>query len=504
MAESPYNLPGEAAGLTEDSVIGIIQKQLSGYTGQVQFNGFMEGQGALVDKKNYQTGHHIQKGGVTALESDGLIYRSRFTGFSTLNTGTSVAIAGAPGLTGRAKFIEISSTVKLYILDATSVHVFHIACSPTSSSFTQTNSTVAGSNPDVAYLSSTLALLAYSSGSVKVRTISGLDSGLTINAEVNVATGTSPYVVRISDTEAVVFYTDSNSDVQAVQITISGTTPTVGTTTTIASHASDVYESRAVARVDTTNTYIFYYRDTTNSNAYLKAATYASGSFTLGSAVSGNVGAVYPADGVLISLSSKAVGFLRITTSGSVGVYGSVVTVSGTTLTVNASTNLGAVGASTYRVTANSTGGNQICLGYRTTANKQTLGLAEFDGATTLSVSTTTLADEALGESFVPAVVKLSPSRMLVARDNTTNLRVEFNVIDMSTNFGGIIGNAMAERPKGYQNYVAKSGDLNGFSRLTRGTEYYADTGGALTTFALGGTKRVGTGADDDTLTIQV
>lgn len=451
--------------------------------------------GRITSQDSMTTGHLIPAGSAVAVESDGLIYRTRPTAFSTANTRQTFSVDGGTSIAARSKMIELSSTVKLYWLvdssEANAVDIVGVLCSPTSSTVTLSATEFTSGDMDICKLTSTLAFLAYErAGSIHMRTLSVDASAVpTANAEVTIAVGTEPWVVRVSDTEAIVFYTDTNSDAIALQVTIAGTVPTAGTSNTVATHAADVYTTMAVERFTTsTDTYIFYYRDTTNSIAYVKAATYSGGTLTFGSAVDINESGVFPTKGVFGQVDSTTMAMFHERSS---FIRGRVITVSGTTLTVNAGSNVVALGAASYPITCGALGTYLFVLGYRRTAAIAELKLVEVDGTSITAVGTVGDVSQALGESFAPAAVYLSPSRIVVARDDENNLEGCVQTIDMTTNYSSRLGVAPSQIAKSAAGTIVFNGYVSGLSGLTAATEYFADMDGQLTTAALGGSSQL-------------
>lgn len=535
MSSSPYNLPDATPSLSSDDVVRIIQEQMSSFTGKANFltNGSM--QGSLSPQEAYECGQTVQKDGVAAQESDGKIYRTRATAFSTENTETAASNSGSRATFGRKpKLLNISSTVKIWLRAGSGNQGYRnrVVVSPTSSSISSQSGAVVTSNScnwvDGCTLTSTTALLVYSNSgasTIYAKVLSGLDSGVTLNAETSYSTDVSfntPIVVaKVSSTKAVVFFRDStNKNIYAMPVTISGTTVAFGSASVVVAGGAssldplcaETFEGSSPTRI------ALAYHDFTDAWSYVICVEYdGSSTFSSGSSVqlgSSNTIGQNTLHAYLAATSNNSRMAIVYTDNHSFnGVTSSsnfktaLISRAGNTLTLNDTTTLQSLsGWSTLppwptiqRISSSYTFIVSCFSGLNTYASY----LMVWDGEMALDQVGSALSTDLTSatEKHVPIFVYHSPGRVMMCGSSAANDFGYAKTVDLTTNYSAAIGIAQATRRPTHLNYVSIGGRVS-YSGLTSGTAYYADLDGGLTTFALGGTKLIGV-ADTTGLNIQ-
>lgn len=226
-----------------------------------------------------------------------------------------------------------------------------------------------GSPISVVKLSSTLALCVYGSGAdVKARTITiGANNSLTPNTEANVdsALNGEMALVAMTSTSAMIVYEFDASTTKARVLTVSGTTVTANAATTLTDGAATAADP-SLALIDSTN--ILYCYETTGVQAVVlsvSGTTITENSIVAIGTVTNNVNvkcSVY-------SSTRAVVTYVNVATAKP---QGTIITISGTTLTSNTEKDV-----STITVSTNENRSYNINM----SATKAVAGFVDFLGA---------------------------------------------------------------------------------------------------------------------------
>ena len=457
--------------------------------------------GSISCASQFTAGQAIYSGNNVSVDTaTGNIYRTRVTAFGSINTPTTESLttssqdpsAGAPST---MRFVDVSSTVKLLVLSETSgLVVLRIVVDPTTSAITSiTETTVTGSssgrtNVDVVKLSSTAVCLVYvAGGNVYARILSGLDSGVTANTEKNcVAAGTtSAAAAYVSSTELIIFYYVAATEVRAMQLTISGTTISTGSTSTVYANATDQNINCAI-QFGTSNAYLICMsQSTTNFRGIV--GTYSGGTMTMGSVVAIEA---YHAIGCAVASSDDTHVLVAYGRGTSDNARVRCMSRSGTTLTANTAYATSANAISTANLGFNALGKYTFALGYvGNTSTNFAMDLLELVGTTVSQLGTTLSTFSAHAGEDVPYPVYHSPTRLIVAECYGSTVDVE--TIDLTNNHSTWIGIANADIASAATGYVVTHGTSPTVSStLATGSIYYTDIDGAHSTVSTG--QRVG------------
>lgn len=485
---------------------GIVIGNISlGYLAFDPTNG-IRGTGRFITQDSFTTGHAIDQGDVVSGEG-GLLYRARVNNWSANGTPVNYAFnpITANNTTKRGRFIDVSSTVKLALVasgNATNdITATRVVCSPLSATITSatltvdvnTTANISGDMDGTLYTTNKVCV-AYTNaagGGIYAKVLSDLDTTVTLNTEATVAAVSNDRcaVVSVSSTEVLVIYTDVNDNIVSTSLAINASTNaiTVGVTQTLLSDAN-VLQVRWAEQFGTTSTYGINFYDSTNTTTYVMAFTYAA-------AVYSSIGTPVSVVAALTRMSMASMSDTAMIMAGSQRSHG--MTRSGTTLTVGSNT---AIGAGNFHYVTRMGKGNAV-VAWRQAAGDiryQAVDMDTTSRAITLLGSAGTV-DTTAGEDNTPMIVKLSPTRIVIWRDNTTNNEMAVATITLSTNFGTIIGFASAAAATATTLIVVQAGTSDDVTGLTTSTEYFADAGGGLTTTALGGSKHVGVTVDSTT-----
>lgn len=475
--------------------------------------------GKVISQQSFTTGIAIDAGSSAAIESDGLLYRTRATALSTKNTEQTLTTAVADPTSFANRLYSVSSGMRaLFYNNGSNFLLKQIAISPTSSTITSVtsntldNTTTAAVGSDAVMVNSTDAVVCWGSGSaVRARYVQSIDATVTLGTSISIgAFAARPSVVKVSATEVLVIYQNGN-DIKATSVSISGTTLTAGSTYTILANGNTNVPKFA-ERFGTSTAYCVYFTDTTNTKSYVMAFTFSGTTLTAGT----------PLEFQPAGFSAVSIGYLCNTTSSQMALFSnasngaggqryeiSTFNLSGTTLSLGVTSTIENFAGTTTTINFN------VSL---TKISNYTYALGYSDSTTTtvalllrLVSNTFTILGSELTHTGITATTAIpnifcyySPTRALMVGTSSASPNGFAKTVDYTTNYSGTIGVITSAAAISTSALTILNGENTSVTGLTVGTEYYADLDGALTTAALGGTKRIGVANDTTKIIVQV
>ena len=497
----------------------------------MQFDGTQfSASGSLIAQQSYTSGQIMDTGSVGAIESDGLLYRTRWTNVSS--RGTPVQLTNATDSEScLSKFLSISSTVKALFFNydgasstTSTFRVAKIVVSPTSSSITSDteyaiNTTGIAYSNDAVLMTDTTALAVWTNAvatkTLYCRMVTDLGGTPTMNTIASYTTNVDENqicVVQVSATEALIFFRDTSSDILAIPVTISGTTCTFGSPQTVITHASNNYYPIFVEKFVGSDNYCLAYSDITNSDGYLVNINYSSGVVTVGTPLNfvADIGTTGNPDLRLkcymaqVSATVMCVALRKTVASTTNEVQ--VISLSGSTLTTSSTlSGLTTTSDGTVRfdrmISITRLGTYTYACVFCSATATSNLWLLDLAGTTLTQIgSTYTLTSNTSNRPNL--VIYESPTKAVFYCGDSSTYNT--SILDFSTNYSGTLGVITAGVATSASVITVLSGENTSVSGLTTGTEYYADLDGALTTAVAGGTKKIGVATSATKLVVQV
>lgn len=479
-------------------------------------NGLRVSAGKLSLNQRLTYGADVSQGDLVAIESDGKLYSTRITGVTSSATASmstadvNAYTDGAAILVGHiAGFQNTTFTIlSAYTTTGTVRYRRHNGTSSVSGVTLDSTSTDGGflSSADqvsLAALTSNKAIGVFSS--TVATTVKGhvLDNVNGVSPTLGTiqtlsSSAQNPFVERYSDTQALCAYYDTaDSDLKVVELSISGSSLTVGSITTIKTGTYD--KVFGLKRLGTSNYFIAIYGNTSSHDRYAICFEYNGSTFSVGAEVT----IITSASEMLPELewltSTKAI-VVWSNTDSTNDIKALALTRSGTTLTVGTAASLSSVDSSVPRWSINVTRQGKdsftVFYPYTTSGSDTSMRLLHAKCVSTtpslIAVDTTSYTNFlGNGSTRFRGLVKINPEFFAIAYQNSSDdygvaARNHVNTVEQAIGICSATTSANNVGPAILQGY---SDDNSG---LTAGTIYYADMDGGLITKEQGGVKRVG------------
>lgn len=474
--------------------------------------------GVQTSQNTFTTGAAIDAGSVVAVESDGLIYRTRATGFSTTNTEQTLTTAIGVPPSYKNRLFDVSATMKalFYTPSSTVFALKQIATNAASSTISSVTSTTLNSsgNPDsgadAVMINDTDAVVCWldSGGTLRARYVSSITGTVSLGSTISVVTANNngrPCIVKVSATEVLILYNDTATDISAISVSISGTTLTAGSSHTVINDAN-TYVVRFAEQFGDTGTYAVCFNDTTNTKAYIMAFTFSGTTLTPGTPVhvvnyTGSAFAIIAKSFYLSSTTDSQMALCARFDdsgggSGGDSVYLYTYNLSGTTLALGVQTvveNIGVVLANSNQVTLTRIARYTYAVGYADSTTT-TVGKLYNLVSDTFSIIGSELAHTGIvADTAIPNIFcYYSPTRVLMVGTSAATAVGFAKTIDLLTNIKGTIGLATDAAAASASAIVILGGSNTDVSGLDIGEGYYASLDGELSAEAYGGLRRIG------------
>jgi len=269
----------------------------------------------------------------------------------------------------------------------------------------------------------------------QVRTINAGETDFSNGSEAtvyNTGNGTRWYDVCLIDTDKFLFLFQSDTGgvdvgIKAVVATVSGTTVTVGTPVTIEAVGS-LTAGLACSKVDTDKGIIFY-KDDAGNDIYMKVLSVSGTTITQNSAVllktTSNIQSI---SSVQLATNSVAVTY----SPGSTSLFGSIITISGTTPSAGAEQTI--IGASeTYYHKITFISATKLLLTYEEDGANATYASTIAISGATMTASSTLSLEASVGQMTWGTSVIGTKYALVMARDTDTNNKLYFLDISSTT-----------------------------------------------------------------------
>lgn len=449
--------------------------------------------GTLTSRQDFTAGFDITQGEVVAIEADGMVYPSRITDSGVIvDTDENL---DSVGRTGDSASVSISDTIAFSAFFNTSNMVgqrvtYNIDSDTITAVGAATTTISTGTaNPALAPISSTTCLLATEitgSTTVRLRFISGLDSGITLGTEINADTDAiTPALVKVDATHALLLYEENSSnDLKLRVVTITGTNVAVGAEQAFHTGTDTLY---GVTRYGTSEYYAALFDDGTD----LKVLTFQwdGVTLTLGSAVT--VTSSAHGVGQLASLTDSMLG-LGVLVGTDVKAY--AITRAGTVTTVNTGANV-ATGASSNSAATIGLGADSFVIFFCDTASTVSHSICVRILGTTPSAIGSEL--EVFTSLNTPpwngSVMKVASHLLLFASEDTDEDQV-YSLVRLGSNFESVIGIAAENIATSAVGGVVLAAYCDDVTGLAPATKYFVGIDGAIVTASQGGTIQLGIG----------
>jgi len=213
-------------------------------------------------------------------------------------------------------------------------------------------------------------------------------------------------------------------------------------------------------------------------------------------------------DGYLCNTTSLQMGLINNST-GVANYQLSTFNLSGTTLTLGVTTAIETINpalANSTQVTLTKIANYTYAIGYADSTTTTVGRLYRLVGDTFTVLGDETTHTGLVADSAIPNIFCYhSPTRVMLVGTSSTSANGFIKTLDLVTNYSGTVGVITSAVAISASALTILNGENTSVSGLAVGTEYYADLDGALTTAALGGTKRIGVaGTTSSKLIVQV
>jgi len=445
-------------------------------------------------------GHDLAAGEVVAIESDGLMYRTRPTGISSTNVGAATNFATTElGSQGKMHWFDTTNErIKCFLGqdNAAAPDSFNATRVTVDSGFeTISSSAVAlpvfgsavGAQDAVQHNSNTQVTIAtrIATGELQVVSFDGITSTPSFGAIVTLeASANGAAITDTSSAGVLVAFTGiSATELRSYKVTFSGTTLTESTNASLLSGSNLL--PLAAGRFVGTDFIAVAYINTVSGALNLIIGEYnpAAGTWTsIGSAVeieSSGFGGSEQVFITPISATKVAVGYIR-----SVNLKAVVITRSGTVASVGSALTVISGGGTTTCATFKKIGVYSFFAGIETNAGGKLQIIALDRDMTAFSNVGSVLVNETTSDQGIAGCL-LRPDRW-IAMYQDTGSTTKVQVRELTTTVASAIGLIEAAVAASGTEEVIMDGYISGLASLTAGVPYYTGIDGQLVTSAAG------------------